>query len=281
MTSGWRVGSCLGLGATLLIISPSAGSNEVVARLKEVTVDPKTVVQAKTADPNSVGVPKPATDPPAGTWKYRDTVMQPDGTYLSTHSVTIKDDDGVWTVTTTWDTPDGPVTDISTLEKGTLILRKELFQHFPKQGQPWKPVAIEVEFTGNKVTGTSTSASGQERPVAVDLGGPVFSDEASSGVSIGCLPLADGYSTAFRSFDLEKLALNPQASHTVRVANLKVVGMERVTVPAGTFDSYKIELTPADGGSNKETVWIGKDSRMPLKASVVEGKISDTTELVP
>jgi hypothetical protein len=34
-------------------------TSEVVARLKEVTVDPKTVVQAKKTVPNSVGVPKP------------------------------------------------------------------------------------------------------------------------------------------------------------------------------------------------------------------------------
>ena len=245
------------------------------------SADPKSEVQADKTASNSIGVPKPAVAPTAGTWKYKDTVVQADGTYLSTHSVTIKDGGGVWTVTTTWDTPDGAVADVSTLEKGTLILRTESFKHFPKQGQLWKPVAINLDFSGNKVIGTFTSASGQEKPVAVDLDGPVFVNEASADVTMGCLPLAEGYSTTFRSFDLEKLALNPQASHTERVVNLKVVGVERVTVPAGTFDSYKVELTSADSGSNKETVWIAKDSRTPVKTSYVEGKISDATELIP
>jgi hypothetical protein len=29
---------------------------------------------------------------------------------------------------------------------------------------------------------------------------------------------------------------------------LKVAGTEAVTVPAGTFDTFKVELTPTDGG---------------------------------
>ena len=47
-----------------------------------------------------------------------------------------------------------------------------------------------------------------------------------------CRPIA-------RPFDKEKLL------------QLKVLGMERVTVPAGTFDSYKVELTSADAHTNK------------------------------
>src|SRR5438309_3919580 len=38
------------------------GTPEVVARLKEVTVDPKTVVLAKKVDANAVTSPKPTTD---------------------------------------------------------------------------------------------------------------------------------------------------------------------------------------------------------------------------
>ena len=48
-----------------------------------------------------------------------------------------------------------------------------------------------------------------------------------------------------------------------------VVGVESVTVPAGTFDAYKVEVTSADGGSDKETLWIAKDSRKPVKLTAV------------
>jgi hypothetical protein len=224
-----------------------------------------------------IGAPKPAVDLTAGTWKYKTTVVLPDGTFLMPFSVTIKDDGGVWTVTDTMETP-GPVTDVQTLEKSTLILRKESFTHFAKPGRPWVPVAINLDFTGDKVTGT-IKRSGPDEPFVLDVSGPLFAGQAGSDATIGCLPLAEGYSTTFRNFDIE-------AQEETRV-HLKVVGMERVTVPAGTFDSYKVELTSANGrGSYKGTVWIAKDSRTPVKTSGSEtvGRgpmVTVTTELVP
>lgn len=234
----------------------------------------KGVLQLRSTRPESVGVPQPAVDPRAGTWKYKATAVQPDGTYRETYSITIKDDGGVWTVTDTMETPDGPVTDVSTLEKGTLILRRESVKHFAKPGRPW-PVMINLDFTANKVTGT-TNRNGQEKPVAIDLSGPVFADGPGSDVTIGCLPLADGYSTIIRHFDIQE--------QKEKLLQLKVVGMERVTVPAGTFDSYKVELTSAGGGSYKQTVWIAKDSRTPVKDSEDLSNMGDTivtAELVP
>jgi hypothetical protein len=47
-------------------------------------------------------------------------------------------------------------------------------------------------------------------------------------------------------------------------------GSESVTTPVVTFDAFdafKVELTLADGGSDKVTVWIAKDTRKPLKMS--------------
>lgn len=220
--------------------------------------------QAPGTAPSSVGVPKTAADLTAGTWKYKVRDVLPNraqhGTYSSTVSVTIKDDGGVWTLTATLEFPDvGPVTDVQTIEKGTLVLRKELFRHFAKPGRPWVPVAINLDFTGNKVTGTTMTAGGEKKPVVVDLGGPLFAGAAGSDATIGCLPLVDGYSITFRNFDIE--------SQEETLVHLRVIGMERVTVPAGTFDSYKVELVSANRrGSYKETVWIAKDSRTPVKS---------------
>jgi len=239
------------------------------------------VVQAQKTAPNSVGLPKPTVAPTAGTWNYKITVVQPNGTALLTSSLTIKDDGAVWTVTTHWEVPDGPVTDVSTLEKGTLILRQESLKHFPKPGQPWKPTAINLEFTDHKVTGTMKDANGQDRPVAEDLGGPVFASVIGTDLTIGCLPLSAGYSTTLRTFDLNELAVRPQSSNKEKLTQVMVVGLERVTVPAGTFDVYKVELTSAAGGSNKQTVWIAKDSRKPVKALGNIGGSFVTTELVP
>jgi len=58
--------------------------------------------------------------------------------------------------------------------------------------------------------------------------------------------------------------------------------VESVTVPAGTFDSYKVELIANDGTGDKQTAWIAKDSRMPVKIDAIDklyGIIH--TEMVP
>src|SRR5215468_4199540 len=48
------------------------GTPEVTARLREITVDPKTVVLAKKVDAGAVGLPKLAMDPKPVTNKYKE-----------------------------------------------------------------------------------------------------------------------------------------------------------------------------------------------------------------
>ena len=50
-----------------------------------------------------------------------------------------------------------------------------------------------------------------------------------------------------------------------KAMELKVIGSEQVTVPAGTFDAFKVEVSAADGG--KTTMWIAKSPRKPVKAT--------------
>ena len=71
------------------------------------------------------------------------------------------------------------------------------------------------------------------------------------------LPLAADYSVTFRNFDVQK--------QKAQVKQLKFLGTESVTVPAGTFEAYKVELTAADDESDKQIVWIAKDSHKVVK----------------
>jgi hypothetical protein len=90
------------------------------------------------------------------------------------------------------------------------------------------------------------------------------------------LPLAEGYTTNFRNFDVLK--------QKEKLMALKVIGLESVSVPAGTFDSYKVEISSADGGSDKQTVWVAKDSRKTVKVEAIlasMGGAKMTMELVP
>jgi len=243
------------------------GTPEVVARLKEVTVDPKTVVLAKKVDAGSVGVPKLAMDLQPGAYKYQAKIEM--GTQKMSLSVatTIAEDAGAWTATDVMDTPQGTVTVVSVLEKGTLISRKLNL----KQG----PVAIDLNFTGDKAVG-NMNMNGQDKPISVDLGGPLFADAAGAKQSISCLPLAEGYSTTFRNFDVEK--------QKVKLMQLKVSGVDKVTVPAGTFDTFVVNITSADGGDDKETVWVARDSHKAVKESAVLASMGGavlTQELLP
>jgi dipeptidyl aminopeptidase/acylaminoacyl peptidase len=228
------------------------GTPEVVARLKEVTVDPKTVVLAKKVDANAVGLPKAAVDLQPGTFKYKATIEVGGQTVPLSVSTTIAEDGGGWTATDVINTPNGDVTQISSLEKGTLIARKLGV----KQG----PVSIDLSFADNKATG-NMNANGQDRAISVDMGGPLFAEGAGAKQSLSCLPLVEGYTTTYRNFDVQQ--------QKVKLMQLKVTGVEKVTVPAGTFDAYKLEITSADGGADKETLWVAKDSRKPVKESAV------------
>jgi dipeptidyl aminopeptidase/acylaminoacyl peptidase len=243
------------------------GTPEVVARLKEVTVDPKTVVLAKKVDAKSVGLPKAAADLQPGTYKYKAKLSMGGQEMAMDMSTTIKEENGKWIATGTMQSAMGEASDVSTIEKGTLVVSKRTI----KQG----PATIDVSFAGNKATGTM-NMNGQDRPIAADLGGPIFADAAASEMTIGALPLADGYTTSFRNFDVRK--------QKEKLLQLKVVGAESVTVPAGTFDTYKVELSSADGGGDKQTLWIAKDSRKPVKMTAVLAEMGGATitqEMVP
>jgi outer membrane lipoprotein-sorting protein len=62
------------------------------------------------------------------------------------------------------------------------------------------------------------------------------------------------------------------------------VGTESLTVPAGTFNAYKIEIVDTGNDADKQTVWIDKESRKVLKISAVLPNLNGailTSELTP
>ncbi len=237
----------------------------VTARMKELMIDPKTVKLASKVEVSVVG-PKPAKDLKAGTATYK-AKIEMGGTAIPIDVTrTIKEENGAWVVTETSTMPMGVMSDEATLEKGTLLLKKRVM----KQG----PAVIELTVAGNKATG-NMSMNGQNRPIAADLGGALFADGAGGNDAIASLPLAAGYTTTFRNFDV--------MTNSVKPRQLKVVGMESVTVPAGTFNAIKVEVSPAEGTGETMTLWIDPAARMVVKTRAVlpqmNGAIA-TSELV-
>jgi dipeptidyl aminopeptidase/acylaminoacyl peptidase len=236
------------------------GSTEEMARLKEITVDPKTVVLAPKIDASAVGAPKPAVDLTPGTHHF-DVTVSAGGQQMKLKITSIVQDSGAtWTAEEDMDTPGGTVTDKAVVEKSTLLVTK----HNMQQG----PVAIDLDFAGNKAVG-KVSMNGQDTNVNADLGGPIFGDAAGGNQEIACLPLADGYSTTFRNFDVQ--------SQKVKLMQLKVAGADQVTVPAGSFSAWRVEVTSADGGADKKTVWVAKDTHKVVKVTAVLASMGGAT----
>jgi dipeptidyl aminopeptidase/acylaminoacyl peptidase len=239
---------------------------EVTQRLAEITVDVKTVEMPKSVAATAVTVPKTAVDLAPGSAKYKVAIAMGEQNIGMDVTSEIAEDGGNWVVTEIAKGPMGEIKDRTVLTKGTLVPTART----ASQG----PITIELAFTDNKATG-SMNMGGQPRPIEADLSGPLFADGAGMSAVIATLPLAEGYTAMFRNFDVQKAK--------EKVMQLRVAGSESATVPAGTFDAWKVEVEPV-GEPGKMTIWIDKASRKVVKSSAVLAAMGGavmTSELVP
>jgi dipeptidyl aminopeptidase/acylaminoacyl peptidase len=228
-------------------------------RLAEITVDPKTVVLAQKIDPTAVGALVLAGSPSPGKHRYRVTVTMGENTMKLERETEIKDQGGAWVVTDTAKTPMGEAVDVAVLERKTLsLMRRSVTQG---------PAKIELEVKGGKAVG-KMNVGGKEKPVSVEVSGPLFADASGGTFCYAALPLKEGYATSFRNLDLMR--------QKVKVMRLKVVGTEKVTVPAGTYNAYKVEVTSSEGDQTT-MVWVAKDARMPVKVIVSGSALGGAT----
>ncbi len=222
---------------------------DVATRLKEITVDPKDVTLAK-VETAAAGAPVPAVDLEPMKATYAASIEAGGQKFAMSIAQEAREEDGAWVFTESAETPMGVAVDTGVLAKGTLLPKKRTV----KQG----PADIVLEFSDTAVKG-SLSMNGQTRPVDVALDGPIFADGPGSHAVIARLPLDEGYTTTFRNFDLR--------GQKVDVKRLRVVGNESVTVPAGTFDCWKVDVTAADGGA--VSLWVATDSRQVARIRAV------------
>ena len=234
------------------------GTPEVMARLREITVDPKTVVLKKKTEAGSVTTPVPASDLAPGSWAYAAKISMGGQSMDLATTLSVVDGGAAWTVTERAATPMGEAVDTATIEKGSLRLLKRAIT----QGQ----VSITFEVKDGRVTG-QMSMGGKAQPIDVALSGPLFADGAGANEVIARLPLADGYTASFLNFDVQ--------SQKASVRQLQVAGAEQVTVPAGTFDCIKVEVGADDGGTS--TLWIARDTRRVVKISSTSPRMQGAT----
>jgi hypothetical protein len=262
MRRHFRVAStvlCLLTAAGLVGSSPQPGAGRqgvaavpVLAPLfgREVSLrgpDIASAQEPKTTDVKPAA-PKPAANLHAGTSKYKGWVDAEGKRTDFVATRIIKEQDEGWIVTETAKQPAGEATDETVLAKGSLVLRKRSIV----QG----PFKMDYVVKDGRAIGKMQIA-GQLRPILVDLRGELFADGAGRSAVVAALPLADGYETSFRNLELPSLG--------IIVKRLKVVGSERVTVPAGTFNTFKVQITSDDG--EETTFWIAKSPRKAVKTT--------------
>ncbi|MCS7080711.1 MAG: prolyl oligopeptidase family serine peptidase [Chloracidobacterium sp.] len=222
---------------------------DVAARLKEITVDVKTVMRPERARPASVGVVKPEGDLQAGRFRYRGFIDVPGQHLPTTVETIVTEADGLWEVREETSLPTGKVIETTQLEKSSLFVRRRQ----ATQG----PTVVDITFRDGKADGTLTF-NGTPRSIAADLGGELLADGAGRYLVVGRLPLAVGYAVTLRSFDVR--------NGRPALVQLEATGEEEVGVPLGRFVCHRVKLT--DEAGVQTTVWIAKESRLPVKVVV-------------
>ena len=228
--------------------------DNVAKRLKEITVDPKTVTLAKKMAVSG-DAPKPTGSLKAGTYTYKTTIQAGGQKIEMDRTTEIAAAGENWKIRDVAKSPMGEMSEESEVTRQDLApVRRSI-----KQG----PATIDVAYAPDKVTGTM-AMNGQSRPIEAKPDGTYFADGAGASLMLATLPLAEGYATTYRNFDVLKQQTKAYA--------LTVVGKESVTVPAGTFETWKVDIKPADGSAGEQPLFVATDG---------SGRVIKETATVP
>jgi dipeptidyl aminopeptidase/acylaminoacyl peptidase len=227
---------------------------DIEQKLAAITVDPMKVEKPKiaTALDAAKTIPLPVVDParfaPA-TLAYKTTLKLSGGREMQIEGTRVVAREGsgterIYRITSKAKTPMGDASDVYVIDASSLRPRTRL----AKQG----PATVDVKYGDRTVTGEIV-AGAQKIPVNVSLEAPVFGDEAALELAIAAMELAPGYRTTVRTAEVGM-------QQRVRYWSLTVEGEESVTVPAGTFQAYKVRLEPLDNEPGGSTYWISKET---------------------
>ena len=202
--------------------------------------------------------PKPAVDLKPGTAHYNMRLEAGGHAVLMDMTRTTTAQKGMWLVTETTTTAGQTQTDVTTVEKKTLIIRKRTVQ----AGN----TVADLRFDGHKATGM-ISAGTEHQAVNADIDGVIFADGGGGEDVLASLPLAKGYTTEFLNFNF--------VLQQVKRLQLRVMDEETVTVPAGTFDTWKALITSLDGESDTYALWVEKRTHRLVKFAMSIPKLND------
>ena len=213
---------------------------DIAARLALLTVNVDTLKLAKAAAASGPARFDASKLAPVNSSYQQKIEMQGRALEATSTFVLTKQGDG-WLAVETSQSPMGAAVDSIWLSGTTLApLKRSVHQG---------PATIEMSARGDSIVG-ELKAGPQQMPIRVKTTAPVYMEGTALAAALGTLALAPDYQASVRVFDIMTAAATEQ---TVRV-----VGSESVTVPAGTFETFKIEMKAADGTGSSDFYWIEK-----------------------
>ncbi|MBM4169623.1 MAG: alpha/beta fold hydrolase [Ignavibacteria bacterium] len=227
---------------------------EVKKKLNDLTVDIKTVTMPEKPSAEEMS-PVPSftgtgVKPFTAEYSAKMKMMGQEFTVTSKRIVSQAQWNGkkIWRLIEESSTPMGAAVDTVDLVFETLQpARRSL-----RQG----PATINMVFTADAVKG-KIQAGPQEMPLDIKYTGPIVLDGASMELCVGTLPLAPGYSATLTTVEIMR--------GKSKQLGLKVTGAESVTVAAGTFDAFVVEVKPLDDNSGGSKIWIAKNDKRTVK----------------
>ncbi len=238
---------------------------EISAKLASLTVNVDTVKKPTAEVAKSAPIQFNGTSLKAATFRYQVAGAIQGQAMTGTSEVVVtkaKAPANAWTVTSTAKLPMGESKEMLTLDAKTLFL----VNRNVNQGQ----VKVELSYSASGVKGI-IQAGPQTMPVDVKSESPIAADNTVLGVLASTLPLALGFRVDVPQFEMQRGAVVNK--------KLAVVGEEKVTVPAGALDAWKLELK---GEGTTDTLWIekaGAHRLLKLTAQLPRGMGSLTQEL--
>jgi hypothetical protein len=137
-----------------------------------------------------------------------------------------------------------------------------------KMQTPMGEASLAMTFTADSVKG-ALNAPGQSQTIASKNVKGALSNDGVLLLALGKLPLADAWTGRVE-------LLNPQSGATIPLT-LTVKGQEKVTVPAGAFDTWIVEST---GGPAALTMYVAKNGGPVVRVVQAVPQMGGTMESV-
>ena len=196
-------------------------------------------------------VPRPIVDLKPGTANYKVRLEAAGQVVTMDVTRTTKAVNNTWVLSNKTTNGGHVQTDEITVDKKTLRMRKRVYQA--------GDAVADLQFSGHNVTGVIRDAHNSQ-PIDADVGTPIFADGGGAEDILAALPLVKGYTAEFHNFNI--------GSQQVKSLQLRVVDSETVTVPAGTFDTWKVLVTSLDGGTDTYGLWVEKRTHKVVKEMI-------------